>query len=224
MSKTSRGGVAGGEISPDSTVHRSSPDVRALIQQLESICPLPAGGDARIASLVRVRHLRRGEYFVRAGERPTCVGFLVEGWLRYYYTDAEGRRFVRYFCCGGHFVASLSALTSGQPSAYSIEAIEDARLVAFSYRDWLELLETNVVWGSIHRTLLEQALMRAEERERSLILDDAATRYRRFLVELPGAEQHIRQYDIANYLGISPVSLSRIRRAQAKARASRKLA
>ncbi len=166
--------------------------------------------------MLSVRDLRKGEYFVRAGEIPARVGFMVKGWLQYFYVDADGRKFVRYFCRGGHFVSSLSAMMDGSPSAYSIQALEAARLVVFSYKDWLRLLETDVAWGFIHRTILEQALARAEERERSLVLDDAATRYQRFLEELPGAEEHIKQQDIANYLGINPVTLSRIRAARRK--------
>jgi len=199
-----------------SQVPSVSPEFESLLQHLASIHPLPAGGRERMASLLSVRELAKGEYFVRAGETPTQVGFMVSGWLQYFYLDADGRRFVRYFCCAGNFVSSLSAMMDGTASAYSIQAVEASRLVVFPYHSWLSLLETDVAWGFIHRTILEQALARAERRERSLVLDDAATRYRRFLEELPGAEQHIKQQDIANYLGVNPVTLSRIRGARAR--------
>ncbi len=188
-----------------------------MIRRMGAMHPLPPGGRERLVSLLSAQNLSKGDYFVRAGETPTRAGYMNSGWLRYFYTDDEGREFVRYFCNGGNFVASQSALIEGRPSAFSIQAIEDAELVVFEYKDWLSLLETHTAWGVIHKTILDQALVRAEQRERSLILDDAATRYRMFLEEFPDAEEHVRQYDIASYLGISPVSLSRIRGSKAKA-------
>lgn len=187
------------------------PQFDILIRRLEAIHPLPPNGRDQIAALLRMQCLFKGDYFVRAGETPSRVGYMVKGWLRYFYVDAEGGEFVRYFCSGGNFVSSLSALIRNEPSAFSIQALEDAELVVFTYKNWLSLLETDPAWGVIHTTILNQALERAEERERSLILDDAARRYRRFLEEFPDAEEHVRQYDIASYLGISPVTLSRIR-------------
>ena len=117
-----------------SRVPSVSPDFESLLQHLASIHPLPAGGRERMASLLNVRDLAKGEYFVRAGETPTRVGFMVSGWLQYFYVDADGRRFVRYFCCAGNFVSSLSAMMDGTASAYSIQAVEASRLVVFPYQ------------------------------------------------------------------------------------------
>ena len=139
------------------------------------------------------------------------AGFMAEGWLRYFLVDAEGCEYTRYFCNGGNFASAQEAMTAGQPSAYSIQALEDSSLAVFSYKDWLDLLETHPAWGIIHKAVLDQALASAERRERALVLDDAATRYAALLADFPGIESHVRQYDIASYLGISPVSLSRIR-------------
>jgi CRP-like cAMP-binding protein len=109
---------------------------------------------------------------------------MTEGWLRYFHTDAEGRDCIRYFCSGDTFVSSQSALIEGEPSEFSIQAIENSTLAVFEYADWLALLESHPAWGIIHKAILD---------------------------EYPGVEDHVKQYDIASYLGISPASLSRIR-------------
>jgi CRP-like cAMP-binding protein len=193
-----------------------APDFSPLLRHLQSIHPLPPGAADRIAPLLSHLFLSKDDYFVRAGDTPTTVGYMLNGWLRYFYTDADGREFVRYFCNGGNFVSSQSASIDTAPSAYSIQALEDATLIVFAYKDWLKLLETHAAWGIIHKTILDQALVKAEQRERSLILDDAATRYGLFLEEFPDAEKHVKQYDIARYLGVSPVTLSRIRGSKAR--------
>ncbi len=159
-----------------------------MIRYLEGIHPLPSDGRERIEPFLRIQDLKKDEYFVRAGKVPTTVGFLIEGWLRHFHIDSEGREYIRYFCSGGNFVSSQSALINETPSDFSIQAIEASRLVVFEYRDWLVLSESHPSWAAIHKAELERALEMSERRERSLVLDD-----------------------IASYLGISPVTLSRIR-------------
>jgi CRP-like cAMP-binding protein len=188
----------------------------SLIAHLEGIGTLPPGGRERLLRITRSEDLGRGEFFLRAGERPARIGFMTSGWLRYFHTDEEGREYIRYFCHGENFVSSQSALIEGRPSEFSIQAIEPSSLLAFEYSDWLGLLDSHPGWGAIHQAVLERALVASERRERSLILDDARRRYLAFLEEYPGIEEHVRQYDIASYLGISPVSLSRIRSGKAK--------
>jgi CRP-like cAMP-binding protein len=155
--------------------------------------------------------LKKGKFFIRAGETPFSVGYLVSGFLRYFYPGHGGKEFVKHFCFDGHFVTSHNALVSGCPSEYSIEALEDCRLIVFAYGPWLELLQGHPAWGMIHAKIQSDALVLAEKRERSLLLDDATTRYLKLLDEVPGIESRVRQYDLANYLGITPVALSRLR-------------
>jgi CRP-like cAMP-binding protein len=183
----------------------------AMLEAMRAYRPLPKGGPEALELISLRRDLAKGEFFLRSGEVPRLVGFLASGWLRHFHVGSEGREYMRYFCSGGNFVTSQTALLEGRPSEYSIQAVEDSRLVVIDYRDWLSLSEKDSAWVFIHKAVLDAALATAERRERSLVLDDAAERYRRFLAEYPGAELHLRQYDIASYLGISPVTLSRLR-------------
>jgi CRP-like cAMP-binding protein len=183
----------------------------SLLATLEALHPLPAAEQAKVRALCRRRMLGPGEHFVGAGERTREVAFLERGLLRYFYLGPDGAQFTRFFCSGGGFVTSYTALLTGAPSAYAIQALEASVLLVFPFSGWLQLLEGHPAWGAINRALLDRALLEAEERERSLILDDARTRYQRFLDANPGLEARVRQYDIASYLGITPVALSRLR-------------
>jgi len=62
------------------------------------------------------------------------------------------------------------------------------------------------------RILAEQHFILKEQREAALLLDDAETRYRQFLSDYPGLDKRIAQYHIASYIGVTPVTLSRIRK------------
>ena len=184
---------------------------RGLLDRLNSFVSLPDAERRRIVPMLRRRTLQAGDFFVRSGEISTTVGYMERGVLRYYYIAPDGREFIRHFCFGGHFVSSSSSVQTGTPSAYSIQAIEESLLITFSYADWISLVGTHTVWGRIGQRIQEEALILAERRERSLILDDAKTRYLQCLEEFPGIETRVKQYDIASYLGITPVALSRLR-------------
>ena len=162
-------------------------------------------------ALVREVRLGPGENLIRAGSPVREVYFLVEGWIKYFQTGAEGKEYVRYFCRGGHFVSVYSSLVTGTPSTFTVRTLSEAHLFSFAWKDWLELVPHHPELKALQDGLLHAALAWSEERERSLVLDDAAARYQFLLGEFPGIEDHVRQYDIAGWLGITPVALSRIR-------------
>lgn len=193
-----------------------SPEFEPLLAVLEAVHPLPASEKASLASYLRLLQLEKGDFFLRPGRPATQIGFLVSGLIRYYFVSAEGKEYTKHFCLGGHFVSSYTALAAGTSSDYWIEALEPSRLIVFRYADWLTLLGRHPVWGIINGRVQAEALVLAERRERSLILDSASDRYRDLLQEFPGIETRVRQYDLASYLGITPVALSRIRGKPAK--------
>jgi CRP-like cAMP-binding protein len=185
-------------------------DFLSLRTRLDALAPLPEAEWRRIVPFLKRRTLDGGQFFVRAGEISATVGYMETGALRYY-TSAEGREFIRHFCFGGHFVSASASPNANEPSLYSIQALERSELITFAYADWVSLLSYHTVWGRIAQKIHEESLERNERRERSLALEDARTRYLRCLDEFPGIETRVKQYDIASYLGITPVALSRLR-------------
>ncbi len=179
-----------------------------LIEKIESLYPLPPEERSRILPLLHRKSLKKKDFFIKAGDMTSEVGYMIKGLLRYYYISENGKEFTRYFCQGGHFVSSFSALVTGEPSAYFIQALEDTDFIVFKYAEWIKLLDSHPVWGKISKAIQDYALILSEKRERSLILDDAKTRYLNFLKEFPGIEEKIKQYDIASYLGITNVALN----------------
>ena len=185
-------------------------DAAPLRTALEAIEPLPPLEWEFLRTKLRIKHLAKGDFFLKPGFPALQIGFLVKGLIRYYYV-ADGNEFIKHFCFDGHFVSSYASLAAGTSSDYWIEALEPTDLIVFSYQDWMALLRRHPVWGVLNARVQAEALVLAEKRERSLILDSAKTRYTNLLAEVPGIEARVRQYDLARYLGITPVALSRIR-------------
>jgi CRP-like cAMP-binding protein len=128
-----------------------------------------------------------------------------------YYRDARGTEWTKAFCLAGTVVAAYSALLRGEPSRLSIQALEPSTLLVADFDSYQTLTAEHPCWQIVNRKLAEGLFIKKEQRESELLLDDASTRYQNFLDEYPGLEARVKQYHIASYLGITPVSLSRIR-------------
>lgn len=93
-----------------------------------------------------------------------------------------------------------------------LEAIENTNVLSFSYDDLSELYQKSHEWESIGRKISDTSFMVAKNRLRSLMNDDAQTRYMKFLNSYQNLLTRIPQHIIASYLGITPQLLSRLKR------------
>lgn len=169
-----------------------------LIEKLYSIC------DEQI--------IKKGEFFIRAGDVPKHMGFNLEGLLRLYYVDENGNDFTKAFSETGRFLISYSAIVQKRPSYFNIEALQDSRILKFDYWIFDQMIQSDIRWYPFAFKLLESVYLMKELREKSFLLDDAAKRYRAFKERYADVEDQIKLYHVASFLGITPEALSRIRK------------
>ncbi len=181
-----------------------------FIHTLKQLIDLPEPEEEKILKLIRPVTVRKGAYYIEDGQVPKRFGFVSEGLFRYLYRDTNGNEFTKNFLPEGSFIASYSAMVAQQPSSMFIEALEDSMIYELNYADWIELKKDHPCWNFLLIAILEKVFSVKESRERDLLLLDAQQRYDIFREEYPGLESRIRQHMIASYLGISPVSLSRL--------------
>lgn len=184
----------------------------AMIAYLHTLADF---SDAEVRTLKKstVTHtIRRGESYLAAGKKTDRFACVISGLFRFYYCDAEGKEYTAWFAAEGSFLPSYAAVSLGIASRYTMEALEDSILCEFPFVVLRALEETSSGAREITRRYLLQALNAKEKREAALILDDAETRYREFLRDFAPLEKRLKLHHIASYLGISPVSLSRIRK------------
>ena len=158
------------------------------------------------------RAYRAGEYFAEAGRVAQDIGFVASGVFRVCYYDREGRDVTKYFLDEAHFMVDLQSQQYQLPSTEYIQAVTPARVLVFSARAWHGLRQSLVSWPEVERTLISRALLEKVGRLSPLVHADAATRYRHFLARFPALANRVPLAQLASYLGITPQSLSRIRR------------
>ena len=185
--------------------------IEKTLANLDTLKDIPRDEIIKLHRLLKPINLKKDEYFLRAGEIPKRIGFNVSGLLRLFYIDHAGKDITKHFCIEQSLAISYSAFIKREPSKFSIQAIEDTKLLTFTYEDYIQLLNSNICWQIAARKLAELIFILKENREAELLLMDAHGRYHSFINDFPNLLNRIPQYYIASYLRITPESLSRIR-------------
>jgi CRP-like cAMP-binding protein len=154
---------------------------------------------------------------LREGEVARFMYFVKQGSLRLWF-NKDGKDITFQFFMEGQAVSSIESFLRGQPSLFSLESVEAAAVLALSRAHWDRLHET---YPQLRDRFVQMLLKRMEDYGRlflSRIKDSPVERYQALVQEHPEIVRRVPQHFIASYLGITPVSLSRIRKRISKKR------
>lgn len=165
----------------------------------------------RISKICEVKTYKKGDLIITAGEVVSTPYFLLSGLMRTFYLDIDGNEVTNYFIFENTFYGS-NYITVNKPSFCNFEALEDCVSLEFDGMQMANLIKTEHIFSLLYMSILEDALIEKKERETSLITKSATERYLDLRRHYPNIEERVNQTHIASYLGITPVSLSRIRR------------
>jgi CRP-like cAMP-binding protein len=182
-----------------------------LRKHIEQFTPLTDGDWLLMEPHLSTRIIPKHDFLIREGSIGREVGYILSGEMRHYYTYA-GEEKTTYFYFENSLVGPYYSCLSGQPSRLSIEALSDTDLLIFPYAVLKKLFAENQAWNTFGRVLAEYLGLGLEERMVGLLTLSPEQRYLELLNSTrKKIIERIPQHLIANYLGITPVSLSRIR-------------
>jgi len=184
------------------------PSVRKLIS---GIIPIKEEYLDVFFSKFKAVNYKKGNYFVKEGQISRYIGFIVKGCLMCVYNN-DGKEFIDEFSLDNEFISAYASFITGTPADKDIICLEDSELLILSYSNLQELYEIDPVFERTGRLMAEMLFMNWQQRVKSLLLDNAETRYLRLTENRPDLIQRVPQYHIAQYLGVSPETLSRIRK------------
>lgn len=165
-----------------------------------------------IESRLTVRKLRKRQYLLQEGDVCKFAAFVEKGVLRAYTIDTDGTEHIMQFAPEGWFVSDLYSFISGEPATYNIDAIEDTEVVLISKPAHEELLQLSPKYGAFQRELITGAYLAMQRRLNSVFISTPEERYNSFMKLYPLIAQRVPQRMIASYLGLTPETLSRVRR------------
>src|SRR5688572_2728755 len=162
------------------------------------------------------KKVKKGEIVIREGDIARCAMFVASGCLRTYTIDNKGKEHILQFSPEDWWTGDMNSFLNGTPSQSFIDAIEDSDLLLFDNACIQKLNEHIPACREMFQTAMQKSVLARNQRIFSALSATAEERYSEFLKKYPSLPQRVPQHMIASYLGISPETLSRIRKQKSR--------
>lgn len=163
-----------------------------------------------IASNFKLVRLKRKDFLLEEGETCDFIAFVNSGVIRHYHIK-DGKEITCDITLQNAFITDFKSFIENIPSNYNFEILKDAELFIIKKKELFQLYDKNKNIESFGRIMAEQVALRTIEIAMSLSSDKPEERVGKLLKQRPDLFQEVPQRYLANLLGISPESLSRIR-------------
>ena len=168
--------------------------------------------EALVKTYLMPKKIRKKQYLLQEGDVCKSFAFIEKGALKAYTVDESGCESIIQFGIEGWIIADLFSFLTGEPATYNIDAVEDAELVLMSKTSHDSLLKILPKYETYTRLNFEGAYIAMQRRLTSIIGSTLEERYEQFTKQYPEIIQRFPQHMIAAYMGLTPETLSRIRR------------
>lgn len=163
-----------------------------------------------IKSYFKEQEIPKKTVILKAGEIAKKAYYIIKGCMRVYYVR-DGIEISAYFFTEDMFTNACESFIGQKPSRHFIEAAEDSIVLSVSYQKLEELYNRLPKANVLFRKMMEERFEAIHHSFTSQILESPKERYINLQKNNPALLNRIPQHQIATYLGITPISLSRIR-------------
>ncbi len=162
------------------------------------------------------KRIGKGEILLQAGSVCNHSFFVEEGLLRSFSIDKQGKEHVIQFAPENWIISDRSSLLFQEPSEFFIDAVENTTLIMFDEEFVVKASELSAKYRSFNQKALNNHIRHQQRRINRLLSATAEERYLNFIQLYPNITLRVPQWMIASYLGITPESLSRVRKELAR--------
>ncbi|UOE51250.1 Crp/Fnr family transcriptional regulator [Mucilaginibacter sp. SMC90] len=177
---------------------------------------LTDAGYAKIEAVCIYKKLRKRQYLLQEGDVWKYNAFITKGLLRFYSVDENGRENIVSFAKENWWTGDRASLLTGEPSKNNIDAIEDTELILITKANFDGLCREIPAFNDMVNAILNKSFITSQNRIHSAIAFTAEQKYLDFVQKYPDLSVRIPQAMIASYLGITPETLSRVRKETVK--------
>ncbi len=165
-----------------------------------------------IIDACKTKTVNREDFLLREGEHSSYAFFVESGLLRQYAIDEKGKEHTISFAPENWFVTDRESTYFNQPSTFFIQALEDSTVVMINEDFFHTLSEKIPSFTEFNSRLLHNHIRQLQNRIHQLLATSAEERYLKFIEMYPNILVRVPQTMVASYLGITPESLSRVRK------------
>jgi CRP/FNR family transcriptional regulator, anaerobic regulatory protein len=165
----------------------------------------------RIEEIFKARLFEAGDYLVRLGEVCRYITFIQSGLMRYFFLK-NGEEIIGNFFFDNTFVGAFQSFITQTPSTLYVDCIESCQTLQATFDDWEALYIEIPKLERFGRKMAEQLFIFSQQRTASLLFETPDERYKALVKRRPKVIQRVPQYMIASYLGVTPETVSRIRK------------
>lgn len=189
--------------------------VDKLIEYLKAKIELSDDEVGQIAEVCIAKKLRKRQFLLQEGNVWKYNVFVCNGFLRTFSIDEKGNEHILNFSPENYWTGDRESLATGNPSRFNIEAIEDSEIILITKENFDQLCRSIPQLNNLVNAILQKSFIVSQDRIHAGISLSAEEKYQKFLDQYPFIANRVPQHMIAAYIGITPETLTRIRRSNA---------
>lgn len=183
-----------------------------LYTKINSLTPLTDEEFNKLQAFFLPKKLRKRQFLVQAEEECKYLAFVEKGILRSFTIDSKGSEHVVQFAFEGWWISDVSGFFTGEPSTYSIDVLDNAELLILTRANMEKMFAEVPKLERFFRILIQNSYIALQRRMAGTLTLSAEERYLNLLNSSPDIASKIPQHMVASYLGVTPETLSRIRK------------
>ena len=183
-----------------------------LFQQLEEKIVLTDQEKEFIPGFFETKKLQKKEYLIQEGDYCKHLAFVSKGALKSYTIDDKGQEHISLLAWEGWWVSDFKSFIGDEKAILSIDAIEESDVLLISRSNYEQLLMEIPAMERYFRILYQNSLVTKDRRLISSNTYTAEEKYLHLIKMYPFISQRIPQNLIASFLGLSPETISRIKK------------
>lgn len=185
---------------------------QALLKAIRNVVPFTEEEASLIIPFFVEKNYKRNEILIPSGKVANHVFFVVKGLLQQYYIDELGNEKTCDFIFENNFATDLESFTQKTPSSSSVKALKETICLGITCSNLMQVIRESKSVENYFNSVIEQIAAKSMRRTKSLLTNSPEQRFLELLELQPDVFQKIPQRYIAQYLGVAPESLSRIKK------------
>jgi len=183
-----------------------------IFKHLEEKVQLTPSEKELIKTFFKPQRLKKKQFLLVEGHVCKYLAFVSKGLLKSYNVDDKGNEHINQFAPEGWWSSDMNSFFNGENSFYTIDAVEDTDLLVITNDDFEKLTLQVPIMDRYFRLLFQNSLISKERRLISSHTHTAEEKYKYILENNPDLVKRIPQNLLASFLGLSPETLSRLKK------------